>query len=123
LRPAAAEVLEPPLRLTLWVEIFRRFFPWVWLSIVIILISGFSMMLSLPKAPTYIVVMASLGIFMMLIFMFVYFVPYRQLKDEVKNENWSNGGMHLGRIRTLVGINTTIGLITIVVATAGRMWF
>lgn len=122
LRPAAAEVLEPPLRLKLWVATFRRFFPWVWLSVIIILISGIGMMMSLPKAPTYIVVMAALGILMILIFMFVYFVPYRRLKDEVKNENWPNGGMRLGRIRTLVGINTAIGLITIAVATTGSVW-
>lgn len=122
LRPAAAEALEPPLRLTLWVATFRRFFPWVWLSIIIILISGFGMMLSLPKPPTYIIVMAALAILMMAIFMIVYFVPYRRLKEAVKNEDWADGGMRLGRIRTLVGINTTIGLITIVVATAGKLW-
>ena len=29
LRPAAAQALEPPLRLELWVQVFRRFFVWV----------------------------------------------------------------------------------------------
>jgi len=122
LRPAAAEVLEPPLRLTLWVATFKRFFPWVWLSIIIILISGFGMMMSLAKVPTFIVVMAGLAMLMIAIFMIVYFVPYRRLKDAVKNEDWPDGGMRLARIRTLVGINTTIGIITIVVATAGKIW-
>ncbi len=34
LRPAAAQVLEPPQRLSLWIESFKRFFVWVWLSII-----------------------------------------------------------------------------------------
>ncbi len=123
LRPAAAEVLEPPLRLKLWVATFRRFFPWVWLSVIIILISGFWMMLALPKAPAYILIMSGLGILMMLIFGHVYFGPYRRLKHAVTNESWPEGGKYLGQIRTLVGINTIIGLVTIIVATAGRSWF
>ena len=40
LRPAAAQVLEPPLRLELWVQVFRRFFVLVWISIAVILASG-----------------------------------------------------------------------------------
>ncbi len=123
LRPAAAEVLEPPNRLKLWVATFRRFFPWVWLSVIVILISGLWMMMSLPKAPAHIHIMTGLGILMMLIFAHVYFGPYRRLKQAVANEIWPEGGKHLGQIRTLVGINTIIGLVTIIVATAGRNWF
>lgn len=123
LRPAAAEVLEPPHRLKLWVATFCRFFPWVWLSVIVILISGLWMMMSLPKAPTHIHIMTGLGILMMLIFGHVYFGPYKRLKQAVANEIWPEGGKHLGQIRTLVGINTIIGLVTIIVATAGRNWF
>jgi len=123
LRPAAVETLEPPFRLKLWVATFRRFFPWVWLSIILILISGLWMMLELSKAPTYIIIMAILGILMMLIFLHVYFRPYKRLKHAVNNENWPDGGSNLGKIRILVGINTVLGLLTIVVATAGRSWF
>ena len=123
LRPAAAEVLEPPLRLKLWVATFRRFFPWVWLSVIVLLITGLWMMLSLPKAPAYIHIMLGLGVIMMIIFAHVYFAPYNRLKKAVANENWPEGGKYLAQIRTLVGINTIIGLLTIIVATAGRSWF
>jgi len=123
LRPAIVEVLEPPHRLKLWVATFRHFFPWVWLSVIIILISGLWMMFELPKAPTHILIMAILGIVMMLIFMHVYFAPYRKLKRAVANDNWPEGGKALGQIRTLVGTNTIIGLVTITIATAGRSWF
>lgn len=123
LRPAAAEVLEPPHRLTLWVATLRRFFPWVWLSVIVVLVSGLMLMMSLPKAPIHIHIMAGLGVFMMLLFAHVYFSPYMRLKHAVANENWSAGGKNLGQIRNLVRINTIIGLITIIVATAGRNWF
>lgn len=123
LRPAAAEVLEPPQRLKLWVATFKRFFPWVWLSVITILVTGMWMMISLPKAPTYISIMMGLGIIMMLIFAHVYFAPYNRLKRAVSNENWPEGGKSLGQIRILVGINTILGLVTIVIATAGRSWF
>ena len=43
-RPAAIEALEPPQRLRLWTGIFRRFFPWVWASVMLILATGFGMM-------------------------------------------------------------------------------
>ena len=41
LRPVAASQLEPPVRLKLWVGVFGRFFPWVWVCIAVILVSGF----------------------------------------------------------------------------------
>jgi uncharacterized membrane protein len=36
--------LEPAVRLALWHRIFRRFFPWVWASIVLLLVSGYGML-------------------------------------------------------------------------------
>ena len=42
LRPSAG-ALEPAIRLALWQRVFSRFFPWVWLSIVVLLASGFFM--------------------------------------------------------------------------------
>lgn len=120
LRPAAAQTLEPPLRLKLWIATFRRFFPWVWLSIILILISGISMMGAYPKPPAYILIMFATGILMMLIFIYVYFVPYNRLKLAVTNQNWPEGGKHLGQIRIFIGVNTFIGLLTIFVATAGK---
>ncbi len=120
LRPAAASVLEPPLRLQIWVATFKKFFPWVWLSIILLLATGLWMMFQFPKPPLYIVVMFVLGIIMMLIFLHVFFAPYGRLKKAVIEENWQVGGSTLGQIRMLVGINTIIGIVTIVVATAGK---
>ena len=50
-RPAAVETLEAPQRLRLWAAIFARFFRWVWLAVVLILGTGFSMMGRMAPVP------------------------------------------------------------------------
>ncbi len=122
LRPAAVSTLEPPLRLQLWVATFKRFFPWVWLCVIVVLTTGTWMMMQFPKAPIFVHSMLGLGVIMMLIFMHVYFALYNKLKKAVAAENWPDGGKALGQIRMLVGINTVIGILTTVVATAGKFF-
>ena len=56
-RPAAAEVLDPPQRLKLWTGIFRRFFPWVWASVALLLATGFFMMGEMGAVPPYVIAM------------------------------------------------------------------
>ena len=122
LRPAAVSTLEPPQRLRLWKATFKRFFPWVWISIGLILASGLWMMFQFPKPPIFVHIMLGLGIIMIAIFLHVFFAPYAKLKKTIKEENWQEGGRLLGQIRTLIGINLSIGLITIVVATVGKFF-
>lgn len=122
LRPAAVSTLEPPLRLQLWVAGFKKFFPWVWVSIAVVLASGFWMFFQFPQKPMFMHIMMGLGVLMVLIFFHVFFAPYNRLKKAVLEENWEAGGKALAQIRTLVGINLSIGLITTVVATAGKFF-
>ena len=122
LRPVAAAVLEPPQRLRLWAGVFGKFFPWVWLSIAMILVSGLYMWMLMggASAPLYTLAMLVLGVGMMLIFAHVFFAPYKKLKRAVAQEAWSQGAAALGQIRMLIGINLTIGLVTLVVVMVGQ---
>lgn len=124
LRPSAVQVLEPPLRLNLWVQVFKRFFFWVWLSIIIILATGYWMVFGFyggfGNIGTHIHIMHGIGILMVLIFLHVFFVPYRKLRHAVVVEDFAEGGKRLGQIRTLVGINILLGLVTSAIAAAGR---
>jgi uncharacterized membrane protein len=52
----------------------------------------------------------------------VYFVCYLPFSQHVAKENWKNAGEVLGRIRKLVGLNLTLGLITVSVAVMGVTW-
>ena len=119
-RPAAIEVLEPPQRLKLWTAIFRRFFPWVWAAVAILLATGFFMMGEMRGVPPYVIAMTAIGIVMSMIFMHIFFAPFARLKRAVAAEDWKAGGAALNQIRILVGINLALGVINIAVAILGR---
>ena len=123
LRPVAASVLEPPQRLTLWAGVFGKFFPWVWVSVILILLTGLHMLMAFGglAAPLYALAMLALGLVMMLIYVVVFFSPYQKLKRAVAEQNWKAGGAALGQIRQLIGVNLSLGLLTIAVVFAGRM--
>lgn len=122
LRPVAASVLEPPQRLALWSGVFGKFFPWVWLSVVLILLSGLDMLMRVggAAAPHYVLTMLVLGVVMMLIFAHVFFAPTKKLKRAVGQQDWKAGGAALAQIRRLIGINLILGLVTIAVVFGGR---
>ena len=119
-RLAAAEVLEAPQRLRLWAAIFRRFFPWVWAAIALLLGSGFSIMGMMGNVPVYVVVMTVVGIVMSAIFLYLYFMPFSELRRAVAAEDWKAGGAALDTIRRLVGTNLALGIGNIAVAVLGR---
>lgn len=124
LRPVAAEQLEPPQRLTLWVGVFRRFFPWVWVCVTLTLVSGLvmiGMLGGMGVVPLYVHAMLGLGLAMMAIYVYVFFVPFARLKQAVASQDWKAGGASLANIRQLVGINLSLGLFIIAIATAGAM--
>ena len=121
-RPTAVEVLDPPQRLKLWDGVFRRFFPWVWIAVILILGSGFFMMGEMGAVPTYVIIMAVIGVIMSMIFMHVFFAPFGRLKRAVAAADWPAGGAALGQIRMLIGVNLTLGLMNIAVAVLGRTW-
>ncbi len=72
-------------------------------------------------APLYALAMLVLGLVMMLIYAVVFFSPYQKLKRAVAEQNWKAGGAALGQIRQLIGINLSLGLLTIAVVFVGRM--
>lgn len=119
-RPAAAEVLDPPQRLKLWAGIFRRFFPWVWASVLLLLFTGFFMMDQMGAVPLYVIIMTIIGVVMTAIFLHIFFAPFGRLKRAVEAEDWKTGGAALNQIRLLVGINLALGIINIAVAILGR---
>jgi uncharacterized membrane protein len=124
LRPAAAQVLQPPQRLPLWRETLARFFLWVWVSIVALYGSGVHMLASaygMRTAPGYVLAMAAIATVMTLIFAYVYFSPFRVLTREVGTQNWAAAGAALNRIRQLVATNLVLGLVTLAVAVIGGL--
>jgi len=123
LRPIAAVQLAPPERLRLWSAVLRRFFLWIWLAAPLQLASGLAMLLPIGfrNAPLHWHLMLLTGCLMVAIFLWVYARPYKALRGAVEAQQWAAGGAALGRIRQLVGVNLALGLLTIALATAGRL--
>ena len=125
LRPATGP-LEPPVRLALWERVLSSFFLWVWAAVVILLVSGFAMVIwgfgGFSTVGTYVQVMMGVGILMMLIFSHLYFVPWQRFGRAVDAAEWPTAAKHIDQIRLLVTINLVLGLITVVVGAAGRYY-
>lgn len=127
LRPVAADLLDPPQRLPLWAGVFRRFFPVVWIAVALILFSGLYMIMLLLGGFNTIALsvhaMFGIGLAMMLVFCFVYFIPYGKLVRAVAVQEWKQAGDALATIRKLIGFNLILGLINIAVAALSRIAF
>jgi len=124
LRPVAALHLEPPPRLTLWNAVFARFFPWVWTAVIVLPVTGLYLVYrlfgGLGGSPPFVHLMLALGTAMVLVFLHVYFAPYRRLRAAVAAQDWSAGGQALGTIRKLVGFNLLLGLLLVAGVAGGR---
>lgn len=125
LRPAAVEELEPPQRLRLWNAVFRRFFVWVWGAVAVLLASGLYMIMlygGFAHVLLFINIMFVLGLTMIAIYGHVYFAQYRKLTRLVNSQSWKEAGEMLGKIRRLVALNLTLGILTVCVAVLGMAW-
>lgn len=124
LRPSAAQVLNASDRLTLWVEVLSGFFRWVVLCILLLLGTGYWMLFGsfggFGGAGAYIHMMHGLGLLMVVVFGHIISSPYKRMAALIEQESWSAGGVELAKVRRLVGINLILGLLTVVIATAGR---
>src|SRR5215469_4854708 len=79
LRPAVG-ALDPPVRLALWRRVFGGFFPWVFVTIALLLISGFTLFLGGYAVGLHVHLMMGIGIVMMLIFFHLYFAPWKRFR-------------------------------------------
>jgi uncharacterized membrane protein len=120
LRPAVGAALEGPNRLKLWVQVFPRFFFWVWVAVLVLPITGVGMInqrfAGFETAPRYVQIMMGLYVVMVALFIRIHSLQLPELRRAVEAEKWQEGAAALGRIRRLVGINLIIGLVLVAVA-------
>jgi uncharacterized membrane protein len=125
LRPSAGP-LQSDTRLKLWHRVFQRFFPWVWASIVLLLVSGYGIIFlylgGFAGAGLYVHVMQGIGIVMMLLFLHLFFAPWRRFSAAVERDAFPEAAIELGQIRRIVAVNLALGLATIIVGASGRFW-
>jgi uncharacterized membrane protein len=125
-RPSLPGILEPPQPARLWRAALGRFFRWIWLAVPTLLVSGLLMAgarYGAPSAwPFWLHGMFGLGIVMMLIFMHVYFAPYRRLGRALDAGDRTLAAASVAQIRRLVAVNLALGVCVVVLASGGR-WF
>ncbi len=125
LRPSV-EVLEPPQRLKLLRGFFGRFLPWVALSAVFLVVTGYWMLAvyfgGFTGAPPYVDAMQALGWVMVLLFAGLFHGPWLKFKRAVDAGDWAAAGANLPHIRKIVAINLAIGLIVLLIGGTGRYW-
>ncbi len=123
LRPSAASVLEPPFRLRLWRQVFKRFFPWVWAAVLLLPVTGHGMIAmfgGFAAVGLHVHIMLGLGYLMIALFMHVFFAPYKHLQRACDAEDWPAAGKRLNQIRQIIAVNLSVGLVVVLVAAAGR---
>ena len=122
LRPAAVTALEGPARLKLWVEVFQRFFVWVWIAVVVLPISGVGLLQmrfnGFETAPRYVQIMMGLYIVMVALFIRIQSLQLPELRKAIEAQAWADGAAVMGRIRRLVGCNLIVGLVLVAIAAA-----
>lgn len=125
LRPSAV-VLEPPQRLTLWAGVFKRFFPWVWMAIILIMLSGYWLIFGWFKgfatSPGHVHLMHLVGWVMTALFVYLYYRIYPLFVAAVNSADWPLAAAQLNRIRQVVFVNLVLGLaILLLVAALQRL--
>lgn len=125
LRPSTGP-LDATLRLGLWLRVLDRFFAWVFAAIVVLLLTGFMMIASVfggfATAPLYINLMMGIGIVMMMLFLHLYFAPWKRFRTAMAAGDNAAAAAQLSQIRIIVTINLILGLVTIAIGSSGRYW-
>jgi len=119
LRPSIGQLLKLPDRMRLWDRVFTRFFKWVWLSIFLMLATGFYMIYlfgGMVAMPMFIHIMLLGGILMVAIYVYLFFGCYVYFNQLVEEKEWHQAEEKLATMRQLVLVNLVIGLFTISVA-------
>jgi uncharacterized membrane protein len=116
LRPSLA-VLSPADRLTFHAQVFRRFALVVWHAMPITLLTGYALLFGVyggfRGTHWSIHVMHALGLVMGVVYLVLFFGPYRKFRAQPAAE-------HVRGIRNLMAINLVLGLVIVALAGAGR---
>lgn len=122
LRPSAAEVLEPPKRLPLWLATLGRFLRYMTLAVLVILATGIGMLLSVgfKAAPVGWHVMFVVGLVMAAVYAYIHLGLLPKLRAHCATTTWPAAAQVLNAIRRLVALNLTLGVVVVVAAVSAR---
>jgi uncharacterized membrane protein len=124
-RPAAVQLLEPPLRLPFMAAALGRFFAWVSVAVIVLLLSGLAMMLGsggFAAAHWSVHAMLAIGLLMMAVYGHIRFATYPRLQQAVAARSWPQAAAQLNAIRVRVAFNLLLGTGVFVLAVVARVF-
>lgn len=120
----AAAPMEPPERVALWGRGFQKFFPWVWIAVLLLPATGYYMVFTgysgFKDLPLPYHVMHGLGWLMIALYLHLWFAPYARLKKALAENNVPEAGNNLNQIRIIVTTNLWLGLVNVALGVLGR---
>lgn len=107
-------------------RVLRGFFPWVWASIVVLLATGYGLIFvyygGFAGLGLHIHLMQGTGTVMMLLFVYLYYVPWRRFCQAIETDAFAEAAAALEPIRSIVTVNLVLGVVTVVAGASGRFW-
>ena len=121
LRPTLKMTLEPPARIQVALGVFRRFFPWVWVCVTLLWVTGGWVSIAAldGNLGAHVITMIGTAAIMTLVFAYLYLVPYGRMRLYVEQEIWREASVEFARIRKLMAFNLGLGILTVVAAVFG----
>lgn len=122
-RPAAVQLLEPPLRLPFMALALGRFFAWVDVAVIVLLASGLAMIFlagGFAAAHWSVHAMFGIGLAMMAVYGHIRLALYPRLQSAVAQPSWPQAAAQLNAIRVRVAVNLALGTVVFVLAMLGR---
>lgn len=124
-RPAAVQVLEPPLRLPFMAAALGRFFAAVNIAVVVLLVSGVWMMMlrgGFAAAHWSVHTMFGIGLVMMAVYGSIRFAFFPRLQRALAARELPQAAAALNGIRLRVVLNLGLGTLVFVLAVVGRVF-
>ena len=113
-------------RHVLWSGGFEKFFPWIWMQVVILLttvcVTQAVSLERLAGTGMHVHVMHLTGMIMVMLFALLHCLPWRAVRVAQDANDPATTATHLDRIRQIVLSNLCLRLLTSLVDTPGRFW-
>jgi len=123
LRPSLA-VLDPPQRLALHRQVFRRFFLVIWHAMPVALLTGWALLFGwyggFAGSPWHVHLMQLTALTMTAVFISIVAGPWRTLRAAMDRGDPAEAASAVDRIRARVQLNLALGVLTVAVAALGR---
>jgi uncharacterized membrane protein len=116
--------LDAETALSLWHRTLSRFFAWAWISLLLILATGISMVFlkfgGFSDIPILHQVNRAIGIPAIALYGYLYFGPWQQFRRAMSRHDLTAAQKDIARVRVVMAVILTLGVVASVVSAAGR---